>query len=100
MRIEEPYRTAVFIFAAGGIGMTIAGLITPTIVFLDVGGVTLSSGFRRVDSFLYSMPGFAGIACLTLLYAIYGAVIGAGCAVIWTCMTRLRSTDAIEPRQR
>lgn len=97
MRIEERYCSAVFIFAAGGIGMLISGLITPTIVFLEIGGVTLSSGFRWVDSLLYSMPGYFGVACLTFLYAIYGAIIGAGGAIIWTC---LRSTRAIETHQR
>lgn len=73
MDSSKPFRTAVAYAIAG---TAIGGLIVPVVVLLDINGVRFSSGFSLVDSLLASAPGIAGIACLAVIYAIYGFLLG------------------------
>lgn len=72
------------IIGSAGLGGLLAGVCVLAIVTLDIGGVSLATGIRLIDSLLYSMGGgLLPIFLLAVLWAVAGAFFGAaaGCVI-------------------
>ena len=62
----------------------LAALTVPAVVFLDISGISLTTGLHFIDSMLYSMgSGPMAIILAAMIWSIPGAVVGGivGCVL-------------------
>ena len=77
-------KTCRFVLITTVLGGVLAGLAVPTLVMLDISGLSLRTGIRLLDSMLYSFGGGpAPIVILSVLWGLCGAFAGCLLACVY-----------------
>ena len=78
-----------FILKTTILGGMLAGLAVPTLVFLDIPGLSLATGIGQVDSMLSSMGGGPIVIVLAaMIWSIPGAIAGFALGSLATAIRR------------